>query len=168
VTTSPLQTSRKKCGKELGHLLAGHGERGAVDHRSVQEVVAESVAFMVLEAHGVDSSQYTFNYVVGWAEQAATADVPVEDVVRRTGERVIAVADKILARTLPDPTSTPDAVDALGVQVVAPAPAVEAGERSASVPVWESVGRRPAPLAAEKSLPVLAGTRGVRAPSVSW
>jgi N-terminal domain of anti-restriction factor ArdC len=161
-----LQACKTLC-HELGHLLAGHGERGTVDHRGVQEVVAESVAFMVLQAHQVDSSEYTFNYVVGWAEQAATADVPVEDVVRRTGERVIAVADRILARTQPDPTSSPDAVDALGVQVVAPAPERGVAERSAPVPVWESVGRRPAPPAAEKSLPNLAGTRGVRAPSVS-
>jgi hypothetical protein len=108
----------KTLAHELGHILAGHGEHGVVDHRGVQEVEAESVAFMVLQAHGVDASQYTFNYVVGWAQTAATDETPVEDVVRRTGERVIAIADQILARTQPEPNPAEDAVDALADQAM--------------------------------------------------
>lgn len=103
---------------ELGHMLAGHGQNGPVDHRGIQEVEAESVAFMVLQAHGVDASQYTFNYVVGWAQTAATDEHPVEDIVRRTGERVIAIADKILARTQPTPDLAEDAIDALAAQTI--------------------------------------------------
>ena len=109
---------------ELGHVLAGHGQDGPVDHRGIQEVEAESVAFMVLQAHGVDASQYTFNYVVGWAQTAATDEHPVEDIVRRTGERVIAIADKILARTQPAPDPGEDAIDARAERII---PTVVAG-----------------------------------------
>jgi hypothetical protein len=108
----------KTLAHELGHILAGHGQQGPVDHRGIQEVEAESVAFMVLQAHGVDASQYTFNYVVGWAQTAATDGQLVEDIVRRTGERVIAIADKILARTQPAPGPDDDAIDALAAQTI--------------------------------------------------
>jgi N-terminal domain of anti-restriction factor ArdC len=136
-----LQACKTLC-HELGHLLAGHGER-AGEHRGVREVEAESIGFMVLEAHGVDSSQYTFNYVIGWAEQAATADMPVEDVVRRTGERVIAVADRILARTMPETSLADTAVDALAAEIISQAmPARDASQHPSPI-VWESVADLP-------------------------
>jgi hypothetical protein len=77
-------------------------------------VEAESVAFMVVEAHGLRSGQYTFNYVTGWASQAE-GDLTPEQVVRATGQRVIDAVDRILAHTQPD--RTPDPVDALEAQV---------------------------------------------------
>ena len=48
--------------------IASYRQRGC---RGVLEVAAESVAYVVLQAHGVDSSQYTFNYVAGWATQSS-------------------------------------------------------------------------------------------------
>lgn len=108
----------KTLAHELGHLLGGHGDTGAFEHRGVKEVEAESTAFLVMNAHGVDSSQYTFDYVAGWAQQAVDADHTVEDVVRQTAERVVATANKILTRTLPQTDLATQAVDALGAQVV--------------------------------------------------
>lgn len=108
----------KTLAHELGHILAGHGNPGPERHRGIQEVEAESIAFMVLQAHGLDSSQYTFNYVVGWANDAATDETSVEDVARRTGERVIAIADKILTRTQPTPNLADQAIDDLAVRTI--------------------------------------------------
>jgi len=71
-----------------------------------------------MNAHGVDSSQYTFDYVAGWAQQAVDAGHTVEDMVRQTAERVVATANKILTRTLPQTDLATQAVDALGAQVV--------------------------------------------------
>ena len=39
------------------------GSSGLVECRGLREVEAESVAYMVTQAHGLDSGQYTFNYV---------------------------------------------------------------------------------------------------------
>ena len=88
---------------ELGHALnpPEPGEVYAGACRGRQEVLAESIAYVVTRAHGLDSGQYTFNYVAGWASQAATAEHGIEAVIAETGARVIAAADKILAHTRP-------------------------------------------------------------------
>lgn len=68
------------------------------------EVEAESVAFLVTAAHGLDSSQYTFTYVAGWAESAqasAPAGTSLAEVISSTGSRVIDAADTILTATQP-------------------------------------------------------------------
>ena len=90
----------KSLAHELGHvLLTTDGMDGGC--RGLREVEAESVAYMVTSAHGLDSGQYTFRYVTGWATQAADDSSP-EDVVRATGQRVTEVADRILAHTQAD------------------------------------------------------------------
>ncbi len=114
----------KTLAHELGHLLAGHGEEGPFKHLGRREVEAESTAFLVMNAHGVDSSSYTFDYVAGWAQQEADAEHSVEDVVRQTAERVVATANRILTRTLPEATLADQAIDALGTQVVPPSSTV--------------------------------------------
>ena len=86
-----------------------------LDSRPVQIV-------MVTAAHGLDASQYTFNYVAGWAHQAATPDGPsVEEIVKATGQRVIGTTDRILQATQPAPTLLDEALADLGVQVGRPA-----------------------------------------------
>ena len=87
----------KSLAHELGHILiTPNGADGGC--RGLREVEAESVAYMVTQAHGLDSGQYTFRYVTGWATQAAGDQAP-EQVVRATGQRVIDAADVILAHT---------------------------------------------------------------------
>ena len=90
----------KSLAHELGHvLISPDGKDGGC--RGLREVEAESVAYMVTSAHGLDSGQYTFRYVTGWASQAA-GDTSPEQVVRATGQRVIDAADLILAHTRPE------------------------------------------------------------------
>ncbi|MGC3995494.1 MAG: ArdC family protein [Propionicimonas sp.] len=103
---------------ELGHVLMADPTtaQGLVDCRGVREVEAESVSFMVVGAHGLDASQYTFRYVTGWASQAA-GDLTPEQVVRATGQRVIETVDKILAHTQPQPSPAEQALDAYEVEV---------------------------------------------------
>ena len=112
MTTSPPQTSRKWCGKETGHVLLHPDQRGR-ECRGILEVEAESVAYMVTSAHGLDSSQYTFNYVAGWALNAMTEERDLGDILRSTGQRVIGAADLILQATQLAPTITDTALDAL-------------------------------------------------------
>jgi hypothetical protein len=92
----------KTLAHELGHVLLTDPSDvlGFVDCRGLREVEAESVAFMVTAAHGLDSSQYTFNYVTGWASRAS-GDLTTDQVVKATGERVISAVDQILSHTQP-------------------------------------------------------------------
>ncbi|WP_328384358.1 ImmA/IrrE family metallo-endopeptidase (plasmid) [Micromonospora zamorensis] len=85
---------------ELGHMLMhtpddfGWGTtRGC---RGEREVEAESVAFLVAEHYALDSSDYTFAYVTGWAQRAAVeAGQSPEDIVRAAGRRIVSTAFRI-------------------------------------------------------------------------
>ena len=110
----------KTLAHELGHVLlpAPAGEpvlSGSC--RGLREVEAESVAYMVTQAHGLDSAQYTFSYVAGWAQQASTAEISVGDVVAQTGARVIGAVDTILSRTLTEPDTEVALVDELAADI---------------------------------------------------
>jgi hypothetical protein len=72
---------------ELGHALL-HAE-GPVASREVAEVEVESVAYIVCDALGLDSGDYSFPYVTRWAEGSS-------DLVKETAERTIGCAKQIL------------------------------------------------------------------------
>lgn len=57
---------------EAGHVLlhSPQANQGVAQCRGRVEVEAESVAYLVTAAHGLDAAQYTFTYVAGWAESA--------------------------------------------------------------------------------------------------
>lgn len=84
----PAAMQAKTAAHELGHvLLHRHGFRDL--DRARAEVEAESVAYVLLGAHGVTTDAYSFGYLAGWSG----GDV---DVVRSTGERVMDCARRIL------------------------------------------------------------------------
>lgn len=56
----------KTLAHEMGHHRLGHGG-GHGDARSVAEVQAESTAFTICVASGLDSTSYSLTYVAGWA-----------------------------------------------------------------------------------------------------
>lgn len=102
----------KTLAHELGHALLHDPARTGTDpreiHRGVLEVEAESVAYLIGAAHGMDTTGYTLPYVATWAggtDPAAT--------VRATAERVVCTARSVLD-TLPTdhgPGGQPPAVD---------------------------------------------------------
>ena len=83
--------SRSWCGKELGHLECGHVKDlpTYATCRGRCEVEAESVAYFVAAAHGLDASGYTFAYVAGWAGGDLS-------VVRQAADTVTQIARRIL------------------------------------------------------------------------
>jgi antirestriction protein ArdC len=89
VTVAPW-FSQAQATKTLAHELAhvqmheqGEGSRAR------REVEAESVAYIVCRALGLETADYSFGYVAGWSG----GDVKV---VQETGTRVMAVASQIL------------------------------------------------------------------------
>ena len=80
---------------ELGHAVL-HAE-GPVASREVAEVEVESVAYIVCDALGLDSGDYSFPYITRWAEGS-------EELVKETAERVIGCAKEILASLEAEPT----------------------------------------------------------------
>ena len=123
----------KTLAHELGHVLLPRDEFVG-GCRGLAEVEAESVAYMVTSAHGLDSSQYTFRYVTGWAARSGSDGLSTEQVVRATGQRVIEAVDKILAHTQAQPAPADEALAALEAQI----------DHLVDGPRWEPVG----PLAA--------------------
>ena len=77
---------------ELAHVLL-HGDRSLFDCRGRVEVEAESVAYVVCAAAGLDTSSYSVAYVAGWSEDTGDA----EKVMLATAERVVKTARKVLA-----------------------------------------------------------------------
>jgi hypothetical protein len=80
----------KTLAHELGHILLGHEAQLMTGCRRVLEVEAESVAYIVAQASGLDCSGYSLPYVAHWAG----GDLAT---VRKTAERVVSCAGVILA-----------------------------------------------------------------------
>lgn len=72
---------------ELGHALL-HSDQ-LPRSKEVAEVEVESVAYIVCDAIGLDSGDYSFAYVARWADGST-------DLLKETGERVITCAKGIL------------------------------------------------------------------------
>lgn len=88
----------KTLAHETGHVLLHDPSDNAdltelgVGHRGRAEVEAESVAYVVTSAYGMDPSGYSLPYVAGWAG----TDKPA-DIVRATARRVVGAAQRVLA-----------------------------------------------------------------------
>ncbi|MPZ70438.1 MAG: hypothetical protein GEU71_13055 [Actinobacteria bacterium] len=72
---------------ELAHALLHNDD--VIRSREVAEVEVESVAFIVCDALGLNTSDYSFAYVARWSSGAA-------ELVKDTAERVIGCAKQIL------------------------------------------------------------------------
>ncbi|MDE0803323.1 MAG: ArdC-like ssDNA-binding domain-containing protein [Acidimicrobiales bacterium] len=83
----------KTTAHELAHVLL-HGPDCRLN-RGTREIEAESVAYLVCAAAGLDAAGYSFGYVAGWAggDLEAIAD---------TAGRVLDIARSITARLTPD------------------------------------------------------------------
>lgn len=82
----PMNQKAKTLSHEIGHAL----DEDRTAAREEKETVAESVAFIVSAHFGLESDEYSFPYVAGWAGDL--------DLVKRVGEKVQRIAAKIIAR----------------------------------------------------------------------
>lgn len=77
---------------ELSHAMLDHGTSDKPRH--VLELEAESAAFIVCDSLGLDTSDYSFAYLAGWAER--------EEEVVTAAETACKLADKIIATIAPE------------------------------------------------------------------
>jgi hypothetical protein len=84
---APAQAT-KTLAHELGHVLL-HDASRVSSGRELAEVEAESVAYVVCQAVGLDTAGYSLPYVAHWSNGAAP-------LVRTTAERVVTTARQIL------------------------------------------------------------------------
>ncbi|MHA7294402.1 ArdC-like ssDNA-binding domain-containing protein [Arthrobacter sp. HLT1-21] len=92
---------------ELGHVLL-HGPDDEIgrlygssaDHRGLAEVEAESVAYTVLRAHGIDRGPQSATYLAGWADAVIESenDAMVHDSVRKLPGPRVGIAKSVLGR----------------------------------------------------------------------
>lgn len=92
-TNEPAQRVKTLC-HELGHALLHDPDGGSgapLSDRRFCELEAESVAFVVCDALGLASDDYSFGYVASWAggEKAAEA-------IQSSGSRIQRAADRVL------------------------------------------------------------------------
>lgn len=78
---------------ELAHALLHNPDEYAFGHfgrdLNAIETEAESVAYVVMSALGIDSASYSFGYVASWSKGDGA-------LIARTGERVLDTAERIL------------------------------------------------------------------------
>lgn len=88
---------------ELAHILCGHVDPGFdyVAHRGRAETEAESVAYIVCGALGLDTEQYSAPYVATWAE----GDMAL---VRASADRIVKVSKEILSHFTDTEEATQD------------------------------------------------------------
>ncbi|MEC5193311.1 antirestriction protein ArdC [Arthrobacter sp. MP_M7] len=92
---------------ELGHVLL-HGADDEIgrlygssaDHRGLAEVEAESVAYTVLRAHGIDRGPQSATYLAGWADAVIEAenDAMAHDVGSKLPGSRADIAKSVLGR----------------------------------------------------------------------
>lgn len=85
---------------EVAHIAAGHGDqmehyhRGEGGKRPDMEVEAESIAYVICDAYGVDKGPYSFGYISGWANGD-------KDRVRGVADKAISTSSNLLNRIKP-------------------------------------------------------------------
>lgn len=105
---SPAQAA-KTLAHELGHVLLHDPATSASAPgacRDDKEVEAESVAYIVLAHAGVDASDYSFDYVAGWAAGAEP------DAIRTHAQRILDASRSIISALPPDLTRRSKVSDA--------------------------------------------------------
>lgn len=80
---------------EIAHIPELLGKDEKFDSRALEEVAVESVAFIVSDYLGLDTSEYSFDYVANWAgkENATRAIQAAGSRIQKAAMRIIEVLD---------------------------------------------------------------------------
>ncbi len=85
---------------EIAHSwLHAQGAQGAEEEKSadrrIQETEAESVSFVVSEYLGLDTSEYSFGYLAGWASERSLPEFRASlEIIKKTADRMIGMLEE--------------------------------------------------------------------------
>ena len=99
-------------GDAIGALYGSSAE-----HRGLAEIEAESVAYVVLRAHGIDRGEQSVAYLAGWAD--AVLEAEADSILRCTRDRKpmsrVDIAKSVLGRVTSVAKSILETTDPLGL-----------------------------------------------------
>lgn len=83
---------------ELAHSVLHAPQPDVERDRHTSEVQAESVAFVICEHYGIDTSDYSFPYLAAWSSSAELTELQQSmDLIQRTANELIGKLDKRFA-----------------------------------------------------------------------
>lgn len=98
---------------EIAHARehsAGKFPEGEVPNRRTKEVEAESIAFIVCEHLGIDTSDYSFGYVAGWSSNHSLKELGESmSHIQKAATQMIEKLDDIVEKTRTRETESPQA-----------------------------------------------------------
>ncbi len=86
---SDLQTTKTVIHETAHSVVFANKEVAETLDRSDHEIVAESVAYVVCKRFGLDTSEYSFNYVNGWASNDDERIEKCVETISKTAKRII-------------------------------------------------------------------------------
>lgn len=93
---SQLQTIKTMI-HEIAHATLGHGGEDDKWDKESKEVQAESTAFWVAGMLGLDTSDYSFGYIVGWSKDREITELKENlDLIKRTADGLVSKVDDYL------------------------------------------------------------------------
>lgn len=78
-----------------------HGMKNPLIDRATAEVQAESVAFIVSNRYGIDTSEYSFNYLASWSSGKDLKELKNSlDIIQKVSNDIVEKIDKVLEKEL--------------------------------------------------------------------
>lgn len=96
----PEKQSLKTLVHEVCHSMLHNPETaGSKSTRETKEVEAESVAYVVCQYMGLDTSEYSFGYIADWSTNKTTPELRASlETIRETSNEIIAKVEQVLAQ----------------------------------------------------------------------
>lgn len=92
---SEVQTVKTAIHEMAHQKLHAHQEKNKMQTRNSKEVEAESVAYTVCQHYGIDTSDYSFSYVLGWSKGKETPELKASlETIRKTAAEMIHAIDE--------------------------------------------------------------------------
>ena len=102
---SEVQTVKTLIHEMAHQKLHTNQDKDQKQTRNSKEVEAESVAYTVCQHYGIDTSDYSFSYVVGWSEGKETPELKASlETIRKTAADMIHAIDEKLQERLTEKT----------------------------------------------------------------
>ncbi len=86
---SEMQTLKTAC-HEIAHARLNHGSKDDQTDKQTREIQAEGTAFVVCDALGLDTSDYSFSYIAGYSSGRDVKELKASlDVIRQESTNMI-------------------------------------------------------------------------------